>query len=141
MPSRSLDAGLLVLRLGFGLAFIWFHGWSKITAGPERWEAIGGNMANYGITFWPTLWGFLASFSESAAAAMIALGLFFRPACFLLAFTMLTATTFHLVSGSGSPAHAIKNLFVAAGIGIAGPGRYSLDAWIAAVRNRRKESA
>jgi putative oxidoreductase len=136
-----MDIGLLVLRLGFGLAFIWFHGWDKITAGPERWEMLGGNMANYGITFWPSLWGFLASIAESVAAVLIAVGFLFRPASFLLAFTMLTASIFHIVSGQGSPAHSIKNLFVAAGVGIAGPGRYSVDAWIASSRAKRTQGA
>ena len=136
MYARTVDLGLLILRLGFGLGFLHYHGWDKIVGGPERWEALGGAMARYGITFWPTFWGFLAAFSESFGAVLIATGLFYRAACYLLAFTMLTASIGHFVTGNGTPAHALKNLFVAVGAGLIGPGRYSLDAWWAS----RKQS-
>lgn len=130
--ERLPDIGLLILRLGFGLGFLWFHGWSKLIAGPEGWAGTGAAMARYGIDFWPVLWGFLAAFSESIGGILIALGLFTRVASALLAFTMLTAFIGHVVSGQGSPAHSFKNLFVALGLCFIGPGRYSIDAWWAA---------
>lgn len=125
--ERYRDAGLLVARLGFGLGFFWFHGLPKLTGGPERWEAIGGAMGNFGIHFAPELWGFLAAFSEGVGGLLIAAGLFFRPAALAIALVMIVAATNHIVSGRGSPAHAFKNAWLFAGFVLIGPGRYSLD--------------
>ncbi len=49
--GKNYDLGLLILRIGFGINMALFHGWAKISGGPERWEGIGGSMANLGITF------------------------------------------------------------------------------------------
>ena len=35
--GKYVDAGLLVARLGFGLAFFWFHGYPKLMSGPDGW--------------------------------------------------------------------------------------------------------
>ena len=135
--ERYRDLGLLILRLGFGFGFVYYHGWAKITGGPERWESIGGAMSRLGIDFWPGFWGFMMSFMESVGAILIAIGFFFRPLCLLLAFGMFVAWLGHTVTGNGSPGHAFKNFFVLVGVSLIGPGRYSIDAWIA---SRRKKS-
>ena len=126
--SKYTDIGLLIFRLGFGIGFLFFHGWGKISGGPEMWQGVGGAMSNYGITFGHTFFGFLAAFAEGVGGLLIALGLFYRPIMAMLAFTMLTAFVNHVVSGQGSPAHAFKNMFVAGGLLPLGPGKYSLDA-------------
>ncbi len=128
--EKYSDVGLLVVRLGFGLGFIYFHGWGKLTGGPERWEGVGGAMSSLGIGFGHTFFGFLASLAESLGALLIAAGLFFRPACAVLCFTMFVATANHIITGRGSPAHAFKNIWVALGLMMIGPGKYSLDAWL-----------
>jgi len=133
--EKYRDAGLLVLRLGFGLTFFWYHGWAKLTGGPERWAGVGGAMENFGIGFGHTAFGFMAAFAESIGALMFAAGLFFRPVSMLLAGTMLVAAAQHIMSGQGTPAHALKNLFVTSGLAFVGPGKYSLDA---VIRNRKK---
>jgi putative oxidoreductase len=134
--EKTLDAGLLVLRLGFGLAFAWFHGLPKLQGGPEGWARTGQAMSNLGITFGYEFWGALAMAAEFFGALCFALGLFFRPAALALAFTMVIASTQHIVTGQGSPAHALKNAFVFAGMFLVGPGRYSLDHLIATRRGR-----
>ena len=121
------DIGLLVFRLGFGLGFLFFHGWGKLTGGPETWTQVGGAVEVFGIGFGHTVFGFIAAFAESVGGLMIALGLFYRPFCDLLALTMFTAAVMHIATGQGSPNHAVKNVFVAFGARFIGPGKYSLD--------------
>ncbi len=86
------------MRVGLGIAFM-LHGYPKITGGPEWWEQMGMAMKNIGISFAPVFWGFMASISEFGGGFLIVLGLFFRPACLLLFFTMLMATLNHIASG------------------------------------------
>lgn len=133
--SNKKDLGLLIIRLGFGFGFIYFHGWGKLIDGPERWERVGGAMANIGIEFAPTSWGFMAAITESLGALMFAAGLFFRPVSALLAFTMLIAMISHISSGQGSPGNAFKNLSLFIGAYFIGPGKYSIDEWM---KKRRK---
>ena len=132
--EKYRDVGLLIARIGFGLGFLFYHGWEKLTGGPERWASVGSAMEHVGIGFGHTFFGFMAAFSESVGGALIALGLFFRPVCALLAFTMLIAATRHYVTGRGNPGHAVKNMFFFVGFMLIGPGKYSLDAVINARR-------
>lgn len=129
--SKYQDAGLLVLRLGFGLGFLFFHGWGKLTGGPERWEGLGGALSSFGINFGHTFFGFMAAFSESIGGILLAAGLFYRPIAALLACTMFVAMSRHFITGEGSAGHSFKNLFVLLGLITIGPGKYSLDAWLA----------
>ncbi len=134
--DRWMDIGLLVLRLGFGLGFLYFHGWDKLMGGPERWAGVGGAVEHLGIGFGHTFFGFLAAFAEGIGGLLIALGLFFRPAALLLAGTMFVAWVMHITTGNGTPAHAFKNMWVAMGLSLIGPGRYSLDHWLASRRGQ-----
>jgi putative oxidoreductase len=138
--EKYRDVGLLVIRIGFGAGFLFYHGWGKLTSGPERWAQVGGAMEHFGIGFGHTFFGFLAAFSESFGGLLIALGLFFRPVCALLFVTMFVAMVSHYASGRGSPAHAAKNMFVFLGLIFVGPGKYSLDAMITRIIAQRKSS-
>jgi putative oxidoreductase len=128
----NVDFGLLILRLGIGLSMLGFHGYGKITGGPDLWGGIGGTMANLGITFAPTMWGFLAAFAEFFGSILIILGVLFRPAALMLAFTMVVAILRHLnlpsddpMSGWRGASHALELLVVYAALFFTGPGRYA----------------
>lgn len=133
--EKYYDEGLLVIRLTLGLGFIYYHGWSKLVQGPERWLRLGREMSNIGIDFGHTFFGFMAAFSESVGALCIALGLFFQPMLALLSFTMVTAGISHYASGRGNPGNALKFAGICLGLIFVGPGKYSLDALI----QRRKQ--
>jgi putative oxidoreductase len=131
--SRHVDAALLLVRLGIGLSMLVFHGWGKITGGPEAWERLGGSMENLGITFAPVVWGFLAAFAEAVGSVLLVLGILFRPATFLLAGTMVVAAINHISRPEGTPgagwgaaSHALELLVIYVALFLAGPGKYRL---------------
>jgi putative oxidoreductase len=125
--ERYCDLGLLIARIGFGGGFIWCHGWPKLTAGWEGLGSYGTAMGNFGISFAPEWWGLAAALAESLGGLLLLLGLCFRPAALALACVMVVATTNHIATGQGTPAHAFKNAWLFAGLVLVGPGRYSLD--------------
>jgi putative oxidoreductase len=127
------DAGLLVVRLGAGLSLMLAHGYGKISGGPELWAKLGGSMEHLGIGFAPALWGFLAAFAEFFGSLLVVLGIAFRPAAALVAFTMVVAALHHLSLPADNPAagwrgasHAIELLSVFGALLLTGPGRYTL---------------
>lgn len=121
------DIGLLILRLGVGIPFIYLHGWPKIIGGAERWIGLGERFGMVtGIEFIPIFWGFMAAFSEFIGGILLTVGWLTRTACFFLLFTMLIATLWHVIDGSGY-SHSLKMIAVFAGLFFIGPGKYSLD--------------
>lgn len=126
--GRYKDLGLLILRIGLGIMFLW-HGAPKLAGGPEKWEKIGMAMASTGINAIPVFWGFIASFTEFFGAICLISGLMFRPACALLAITMAVAASMHLGKGDGlkGASHAIEDGIVFLSLMLIGPGRYSID--------------
>lgn len=125
--DRYRDIGLLILRVGIGLAFIFFHGMGKLFDGPERWATLGERAQYVGIAFWPPFWGFMAGLAEFGGGLLLILGLFFRPALILMTCVMITAAAWHIGSGTGSPYHAIEMGILFVSLFLIGPGRYSLD--------------
>jgi len=124
--DKYRDLGLLILRLGFGLAFVWYHGLPKLMGGPEGWARTGDAMANIGITFAPMFWGLAAALSESLGGLLFAAGLFFRPVCVAMLTVMVMATIEQFGRPMPAPEHALKNAFVFAGMFLVGPGRYTI---------------
>jgi putative oxidoreductase len=139
--AKSIDIGILVLRIGIGLMFI-LHGWPKIAGGVETWKNLGGSMALLGIGFAPAFWGFMAAFAEFAGGLLLIFGLVVRPASFFLLFTMFVATLVKIngaqsgeapvgVIGSiKAAAHPLSLAFVFLSLIFLGPGLYSLSAKI-----------
>jgi putative oxidoreductase len=127
-PGKYRDFGLLVLRLGMGAMYL-FHGGPKLLGGPEKWEKIGSAVSFVGIKAMPAFWGFMAGFSEFFGGICLIFGLFFRPACILIAITMAVAASMHMGKGEGlgAASHAIENGIVFISLLFIGPGKYSLD--------------
>ena len=131
--SRNRDAGLLLLRLTLGAIFLWAHGWSKLAGGTKLWHDLGGAMGQFGITFWPTFWGFMATMAETVGIALMMIGLAFRPMCLLVAITMATAGL-HMwhqpvkgMTALQSASHAWELGLVFFSLIFIGPGKYSVD--------------
>ncbi len=130
--NRNL--GLLILRLGIGLSMLIFHGYGKLTGGPDVWRMVGGGMGNLGLSFAPVFWGFLAMGAEFAGSILLILGVLFRPAALMLAFTMFVAVIAHLNMPAANPnagwsgaAHALELLCVYVGLYLTGPGKYAFS--------------
>ena len=131
--GKDMDLGLLVLRLSIGFSMAFFHGYAKLLGGPERWEKTGASMQNLGVDFLPVFFGFMAAFSEFFCSIFIIAGIFFRPATFFLAVTMIVAAVYHLSLPESSPgagwngaSHALELLAVYVALMIAGPGKHTL---------------
>jgi len=137
MLSRSpinRNLGLLVIRLGVGLTMLVFHGYGKLVGGPETWAQVGASMGNFGLNFAPEFWGFMAMFAEFGCSILLILGVLFRPALFLLGFTMFVAVVVHLnlpvesgKAGWSGASHALVHLFVYAGLFLTGPGKFAFS--------------
>lgn len=125
--DRYRDLGLLVLRVGFGLAFVWYHGLPKLMGGPDGWERTGRAVSHVGITTGYEFWGLAAGLAEGVGGLLFAAGLFFRPVCVAMLGVMMFATVEQLNRAVPAPEHALKNAFVFAGMFLVGPGRYTLQ--------------
>jgi putative oxidoreductase len=134
--DKYRDVGLLILRVGFGLAFVWYHGYPKLAGGPPTWTAIGDAVSNVGITFGYPVWGLLAALAEAVGGLLFAAGAIFRPVCLAMLAVMVMATVEQFARPMPAPEHALKNAFVLAGMFLIGPGRYSLDAIFSRRRRR-----
>jgi putative oxidoreductase len=126
--DKYRDLGLLIARLGFGLAFFWYHGYPKLSGGPDAWAFTGRAVSHAGITFGYPVWGLMAALAESVGGLLFAAGLFFRPTCIAMLAVMVVATVDQFGRANPMPEHALKNAFVLAGMFLIGPGRYRLGA-------------
>ena len=91
----SIDAGLLLLRLGFGLTLAFGHGLNKALALGKFIKSV----TRHGFPI-PEIMGPLAMLSELAGGILLALGLFTRPAAGFVIATMLGAA---FVAHGGDP--------------------------------------
>ncbi len=126
--SINKDLGLLFIRVGIGLIFI-KHGWGKITGGQELWTGLGLNMQHLGITFMPTVWGFLAAITEFCGGIALVTGFYARWAAGFMACVMAVALVMHMSIGDGFKvfSYPLSLLCVFIGLMIAGGGSYSVD--------------
>ncbi len=127
--ARTLDAGLLVLRVGMFAMLALGHGLGKLPVS----QGFIDNTADLGFPV-PVVFAWAAALSEFAGGLLLALGLMTRPAAALVAFTMLIAFALahgFALSGDNSGEMAFLYLVGAVALILTGPGRYSVDAQIA----------
>jgi putative oxidoreductase len=125
--STRISAGLLMLRLVAGLAFM-FHGWGKIQ-NPTGWMGPDAPI--------PGVFQALAAISEFGGGLAWILGLLTPLASFGLLCTMTVAAYFHAFvlhdpfvpkgPGKGSYELAAVYFCIALLFLLAGPGRFSVD--------------
>ncbi len=118
------DIGLLMLRLGFGGAMIWGHGYMKLM------NVISGKMEfmdPIGIGEAPTL--ILATIAELVCSILIIIGFKTRIATIPLILTMFVAAfVVHATDAfGGSKEIAIVYLIGFVSIALTGAGKYSID--------------
>lgn len=133
---RTKHWGMLLFRLILGGVFV-MHGYQKLD--PAKWEWLGSQLANFGITFAPSFWGFMAMFAELVGGAMIIMGFLYIPALALTAFTMLVAMSTDLKGVKPDSTYfevflAIRATLMLFVLSVAamlmGPGKFSIDALI-----------
>jgi putative oxidoreductase len=124
LPS-SVDLGLLVLRLSFGIGLVALHGWSKLATYAERSQRFADP---FGIGSPASL--ALAIFAEVVCAVLIALGLFTRAAALVCLINMSVAFFYAhggRFTGERNGELAFMYLAAFAVLLLAGAGRFSLD--------------
>lgn len=123
---RSVDFGLLLLRIWLGAAMAILHGWVKVAS-----LVSGKNLfqnAIIGIPPWPAF--VLATFAEFVCAVLLVIGLWTRFAALFLIATMSVAffVAHNMVlSGPGSGEIAFLYLGGFLTILFAGAGKFSVD--------------
>lgn len=121
------NPGLLILRVFIGAALL-THGWGKMFGGLEQFT---GFVASLGVPA-PQVMAFLAAFSESFGAILLAVGLLSRPAAFLIVCTMAVAV-FGAHKGQPFAVQEAAWLYLVPALFflLKGAGKWSLD-WIVA---------
>jgi putative oxidoreductase len=122
------DIGLAILRVFAGVALAYAHGWGKVPPSSGFVDRIAG----MGLPA-PELFAWLAAFAEFGGGILLAVGLLTRPVAALLIGHFLIVV---FLAHAGDPfrARELAVFFGFTGILylLAGPGRYSADAAIAA---------
>jgi len=126
----ATDWGLLLLRLGFAALLVGLHGWNRLLRAynfvvhGEPWTFVD-LVGRLGFPL-PSVFAVLSALSESAAVALIAAGLFTRPAAAVVAFNM--AVALYNEAGKGDPFELpALYLLMALVLAIAGPGALAVD--------------
>lgn len=128
------DAALLVGRVFIGVCFV-IHALGKLgVVGGGNMDGFAAWLADLGVPM-PHVQARMAMLSELVGGAMLAVGLFTRPACVVLIFTMIVAGVVghkgagYLITNDPPGAEYTINLaIVCVMFVLLGPGAWSLDA-------------
>lgn len=126
--NDRIDAGILVLRAGIGSMFVIVHGYPKVVGGITLWRGLGGAFnRQIGLNFAPVFWGFLAMLAEFGGGLCLIAGIFFRPACAAILFTMFVAALSIIRGGYGfnSASQPIELGIAVAALLLTGPGKFT----------------
>lgn len=123
--SLATSAGLLALRLFFGLTMVIHHGWDKLMTFNDASSSFPdpmhvGHTVSMGMTV----------FAEVVAAILLAIGLWTRFAALVLAFEMGVAfTLIHKMAMSGAMPGEMAFMYFGAYLTLllAGGGKFSAD--------------
>lgn len=120
--SAAADFGLLVLRLGAGIALAMNHGFGKIP--PTEFSA---GVEKLGFPA-PMAFAWAAAVAEAVCSLLVAAGFLTRPAALLVVITMGVA---FFMAHSGDPFKVRESAFIFGTIFLCilftGAGRYSID--------------
>ncbi len=127
------DLAILILRGFIGICFV-VHGLGKLgIVGTGNMEGFVDWLKSLNVPLAP-IQARMAMLSEILAGTAIALGLFMRPACLLLIFTMIVAGRLghkdagYLITNEPPGAEYVINLAASCFVlALVGPGFYSLD--------------
>lgn len=128
--SKNTDIGLLLLRLCFGGAMLYGHGWGKLM------RLFGDDPIKFADPFGlgPEFSLYLVIFAEVVCAFLLMIGLFSRQVTIPLIITMLVAVFMvHISDPFGKMEKGLLYLITYISLLFMGPGRYSVDEWL---RNR-----
>ena len=118
------------LRMCTG-TIIALYGIPNLVGGYATWTFLGSAMQNFGISFFPAFWGFLAACVQFFGGASLILGTGTRFTSLFLIITMTVAFSMHMHNGdmfkTYAPALTLLILFIVFFIGGSGPLSY--DAW------------
>lgn len=121
--SWSRDYAILLLRVWLGSMMV-VHGWGKVFGGVGK---LTERVASMGFPL-PEFFAWSAALSEFGGGILLILGLFTRPAAFLVFCTMFVAGFIrHLDDPFGKKELALTYLVMAVVVLIAGPGKAALD--------------
>ena len=125
--SAEKGIALLILRIVFGGLMLYGHGWGKLTGFAEKAPVFRDPI---GIGSTPSM--ILAMWAEVFCALLLVVGLATRLAAIPLMITMLVAA-FLVHLHDPFPKFELPLLYLAgyAALLLMGPGRYSLDGWMA----------
>lgn len=124
LPPRFQDYGLLVLRLGFGFALLYGHGYGKI------FRLFGDDEIKFADPYGlgPAASLALAAFAEFICSLLLMAGLYTRAALLPMLFTMFTIIFIvNFDKGFDQLEKAILFGLAFIGLFLIGPGRFSLD--------------
>jgi putative oxidoreductase len=124
---RSDDTGKLVLRLGVGLIIL-VHGISKLSTGVGF---ISGVLASHGL---PPSLAYLVYVGEIVAPLLVVVGIYTRPAAWIVAINMVVAIglvrykDLFVIAKTGGWAMELEGMLLIAAVAVAllGAGRFSL---------------
>jgi len=124
---KSEDLGKLILRLAVGILIL-LHGVSKLGSGVG---GIGGMLAAHGV---PSAVAYLVYIGEVVAPVLLIIGLFTRPAAWVVVINMLVAfwlahmKSLTALNGQGGWALELQGMFLFSALAIAliGGGRLGI---------------